>query len=78
MSPRDEVPGLVGGSQDKPGDLLLLGFPMGRDSLMDGTIVNLLQQSAWSEAAQMLGVTRKGLTAMLQSMKRSNPKRTPS
>ena len=57
LSPRVEVPGLVEGSQERPGYVLLPGYPMGRDSLVDVTLINPLQQSAWPEAAHMARVT---------------------
>ena len=50
------MPCFVEGSQDRPRYVLLLGFPMGSDSLLDVTIVNLLQHSAWPDAAHVAGV----------------------
>ena len=56
LSPRVEARGLVEGSQQRPGDVLIPGYPLGRDLVLDVTIINPLQQSAWPEAAFMAGV----------------------
>ena len=59
LSPRVEAPGLVERTQERPGDVILLGYPMGRDSLLDVTIINPLQQTAWPEATHMARVSRE-------------------
>ena len=56
LSPRVEARGLEEGSQQRPGDVLIPGYPLGRDRFLDITIINPLQQSAWPEAAFMAGV----------------------
>ena len=56
LSPRVEARGLVEGSQQRPGDVLIPGYPLGRDLILDITIINPLQKSAWPEAAFMAGV----------------------
>ena len=56
LSPRVEPRGLVEGSQQRPGDVLIPGYPLGRDLVLDITIIDPLQQSAWPEAAFMAGV----------------------
>ena len=57
LSPRVEARGLVEGSQQRPGDVLISGYPLGRDLVLDVTIINPLKQSAWPEAAFMARVT---------------------
>ena len=81
LSPRVESPGLVEGSQERPGDILLPGYPMGRDSVLNRTIINPLQQSAWPEAAYMARVAMEkdkmkketGTEANYTQTKFSNP-----
>ena len=56
LSPRVEENGIIEGTQQRPGDLTLPGFPLGRDTLIDVTVVNPLQQACVEEAAYTAGV----------------------
>ena len=47
---------MVEGSEQRPGDVLIPGYPLGRDLILDITIINPLQKNAWPEAAFTAGV----------------------
>ena len=56
LSPRVEEGGIIPGTQQRPGDVTLPGFPVGRDTLIDVTVVNPLQQACLEEAVHQAGV----------------------
>ena len=59
LSPRVEEGGIIEGTQQRPADVTLPGFPIGRDTLIDVTIVNPLQRNSVEEAAHTAGVAMK-------------------
>ena len=58
LAGRVEVPRMIEGTQERPGDVVIQGFRMGRDSVLDVTVVNPLQQNSMEEAAHTAGVAK--------------------
>ena len=58
-SPRVELLGLVQGGNQKPRDIFIAGWPMGRDTALDVTVVNLLEAKYLVEVGITMGA---GLT----------------
>ena len=58
LLPRVEENWIIKGTQQRPADLTLPGFPSGRDTLINIKVVNPLQQACVEEAAHthMVGV----------------------
>lgn len=56
LSPRTEVEGLIAGNRGRPADILIPSFPVGRDTIIDVTVVNPLQSNAIARAAYEAGV----------------------
>ena len=57
MSLGVEAPGLVERNLVRSRGVVLHGFPMSHDLVLDVTMVNPLQQSAWLETVHMVGIT---------------------
>ena len=60
LSPRVETRGLIQGSQRRPGDITLPGYPVGMDTLLDVTVVNPIQTKYREAAAHTKGVALEG------------------
>ena len=59
LSPVVEQQGLIDGTRMWPGDITLPGFPQGRDTLIDVTVVNPLQQERVDEASHTPGAAMR-------------------
>ena len=52
--------GLVRGNKERPGDITLPGYPGGRDSALDVTVVNPLQPKYRAQSAVNKGAAMEG------------------
>ena len=59
LSPRVEEGGIIKGTQQRPADITLPGFPIGHDTLIDVTVVNPLQRNSVEEAVHTAGVAMR-------------------
>ena len=60
LSPRVEEPGIIEGTQQRPADLKLPGFLIGRDTLLDVTVVNSLQRQGGGDSPHGQGGHEEG------------------
>ena len=60
LSPRVEAKGLVAGANYRPGDVYLAGWPQGRNTALDITVVNPLQDLYIQQAAATPGAALEG------------------
>ena len=60
LSPRVEARGLLGGTEKRPGDVTLPGYPMGMYTLLGITVVNLVKIKYRVESAVTKGVAMEG------------------
>ena len=60
LSPRVEARGLLEGTEKRPGDVTLPGYPVGMDTTLDVTVVNPVQTKYRAQSAVTKGVAMEG------------------